>query len=286
MQAVSVNESKAHRLSSGLIREFEFQEALSWAAYFQNMPDDLSEKLGIGIRTDKNAVATSTAEIDILDFNRVIGLGLYQAVSDADLTEMIRFYRENGSKRFFVQVSPAARPENLAGQLLRQGFEHYNNWVKLYRPVEKLPPGDTSLAVEQIGPDDADNFSGIIIRAFDWPEALIPLIAVPIGKPGWLHYLAYRDHTPVACAALFLREDIASLAFAATLPEARRLGAQSALINRRINDAAEAGCRWIISETAEEKPDKPVTSFRNLQKTGFRAGYLRPNYILVNEAGD
>jgi GNAT superfamily N-acetyltransferase len=157
--------------------------------------------------------------------------------------------------------------------------------MKLYRPVEKLPQADTSLVIEQIGPDYSEFFSDIIVRSFEWPEALKPLIAVPIGKPGWLHYLAYRNHIPVACAALFIREEIASLAFAATLPEARGLGAQSALINRRINDAAEAGCRWIISETAEEKPEKPVTSYRNLRKYGFRVAYLRPNYIFVNEAG-
>ena len=273
-----------YEVSTARIREFEIQEAASWADYFLRIPDDLATRLGLNIISIKNAVATAASQIDILAFNRVIGLGLAQEVSEADLADLIRFYRENGSQRFFVQVSPAAQPQTLPALLKRQGLEYYNNWAKLYRPVEKLPLMETPLALEQIGPDYADIFSSIIVRAFDWPKALKPLITLPVGRPGWLHYLAYRDHFPVACAALFIRDEIASLAFAATLPEARGLGSQSALIRRRINDAAEAGCRWIISETAEEKPEKPVTSYRNMLKGGFRVAYLRPNYIFVNEA--
>jgi hypothetical protein len=35
----------------------------------------------------------------------------------------------------------------------------------------------------------------------------------------------------------------------------------------------------MIAETAEEKPDKPVASYRNMRRMGFEIAYLRPNYI-------
>jgi hypothetical protein len=48
-------------------------------------------------------------------------------------------------------------------------------------------------------------------------------------------------------------------------------------------DAAAAGCRHLAVETAEEKPDKPNPSTRNLRRLGFAGLYLRPNYIWTRE---
>ena len=57
-------------------------------------------------------------------------------------------------------------------------------------------------------------------------------------------------------------------------------GAQSALIARRIRDAAAAGCDCLMVETAQEREDYPVPSYHNLLKFGFQVAYMRPNYIL------
>ena len=73
--------------------------------------------------------------------------------------------------------------------------------------------------------------------------------------------------------------ETACQSFAATLPDYRGLGAQSALIARRFQDAAEAGCKWMVVETAEDKPERPVASYRNLKRLGFELAYLCPNYI-------
>ena len=84
----------------------------------------------------------------------------------------------------------------------------------------------------------------------------------------------------ISAGAYYLSGDIAWLDFAATKPEYREKGAQSALLARRIDDAAAEGCRLFVVETAEQTPEKEAPSFRNMRRYGFEVAYTRPNYIM------
>jgi GNAT superfamily N-acetyltransferase len=257
----------------------EFQEAAYWEAYYKSAPGEFREDFGLGYRELGGAAITYAAKIDILAFNRVIGWGLNQAGDEKEVDEMITLYQDAGIRRFFVQLSPHAKPAELPQILKDKRFYHYNNWVKFYRPVEDFPASNSPLRIEQIDRRRSGIFSDIIITSFDWPDFLKPLISAPVGTPGWKHYLAYEGEVPTACAALFLRDTFATLALAATLPQYQGRGAQSALISRRFQDAAQAGCQWMFTETAQETAERSVASFRNMQRHGFSIAYLRPNYL-------
>lgn len=262
------------------IARLEYQEAAYWSEYYKNVPPAIADQLGVDFLEIGKARVGAAANIDILAFNRVIGLGLDQPVTESHLEEIIHFYKDTRVRRFFIQFSPAAKPDNLPELLQSKGFEYYNNWVKWYRKIEPLPESRSKLRIKQIGEKGADTFVNIIITAFEWPEKLKQMLKVAVGRAGWKHYLVYDGLTPVGCGALFIQGEYATLAFAATLPEHRGKGAQSALIARRFQDAAEAGCKWMITETAEETPERFVASFRNMQRHGFQIAYMRPNYIL------
>lgn len=258
----------------------EQQEAAYWSDYYKDVPAEIVQRLGIRSKRIGTATAGIAAHVDILAFNRVIGLGLEQTATERQLEEIIALYKNAGARRFFVQLSPHAEPEWLPEMLQAKGFGFYNNWVKLYRNIQPLPQADTGLSIRQIDSGEADTFAQILVTAFDWPEALKPMLALPVGRRGWKHYVAYEKDKAVACGALFIRGEYATLAFAATLPEHRGRGVQSALIARRFRDAADTGCRWLLTETAEETPQRPVASFRNMRRQGFEVAYLRPNYLL------
>jgi hypothetical protein len=51
---------------------------------------------------------------------------------------------------------------------------------------------------------------------------------------------------------------------AATLPEFRGLGAQKALVERRLADAKALGCTIVAVETAELTLEKDAPSYRNM----------------------
>jgi ribosomal protein S18 acetylase RimI-like enzyme len=263
--------------------DLERQEMEYWSDYYRAAGPEVTKNCDLQIRKIGSGIATAAGKIDILAFNRVIGLGLTEPVMEEQLKDIIRFYRPTGIPRIFVQLSPKVVTNDLSGLLDKHGLQHYNNWTKLYREVNPIPQAESSLRIEQIGEDRADLFARIIISSFEWPLMVKPMVALPVGRKGWKHYLAYQGSEPVACAACFIKGKYASLAFAATLPDYRGLGAQSSLIARRFQDAAEAGCEWMVVETAEDKPERPVTSYRNLKQLGFELAYLRPNYIYYFE---
>lgn len=269
------------RKSDKFLRRLEKQEAEYWSDHYRDVPKALMSWLSIGLLDWGSVKAGAIASIDTLAFNRVIGLGTEKPGDEKQVGEIINFYRDAGVDRFFVQLSPAAKPARLPDILQSMGFHHYNNWVKLARPVSPVPVAESRFDIEQIGPERAETFAEIIVSVFQWSEQLKTIVALPVGRPGWKHYLVYAGGRAVACAALFILDEYASLAFAATLPAFRGRGAQSALIARRFRDAREAGCHWMIIETAEETPFKPVASFRNMIRLGFELAYTRPNYLFV-----
>ena len=140
-------------------------------------------------------------------------------------------------------------------------------------------PRATPLRLEQIGAAHAGVFAAITCAAFRMPDALQPWIASAIGRPGWHHYLALDAGAPVATAAMHVRGDTAWLGIAGTHPLHRRRGAQGALMARRIEDGIALGCTWFVTETSEDTPERPNSSFHNMVRSGFLLAYQRPNYM-------
>ena len=125
----------------------------------------------------------------------------------------------------------------------------------------------------------ADEFTAVLAGGFEIPQSVTAMLSHLPGRPGWSWYLAHDGETPVACGALFVHGRHGWLGQAATLPAHRRRGAQSALIAARIGAAAAAGAEVVVTETGEIVDDRPTISYRNILRAGFRAAYLRPNYV-------
>lgn len=269
---MSISESIDLQLATAL----EYSEAMYWSKYYQSKC-----QLKCYGSVIAGAFAGALPELNILAMNRVVGLGMEVPVRPIDIDSIIRFFNKSGSERFFVQVSPLAEQENLREMLREKGFQFHNNWTKLLRPAGRpLADVETNLNIEKIGPDQSMIYGKIIFESFDWEdERLIEWIAQSVGKPGYHHYLVKDGSLAVAAGALHVVNSFASMAFAGTLPEYRGLGAQSLLLNTRILEAREMGCNYIISETAEDTPERPVASFRNMQRFGFETAYLRQNWI-------
>ena len=260
-----------------LQKALEQNEASYWQILYANRSDD---RCRTHVKVIGGAVAGMMPEIDVLACNRAIGLGINTPATEAQIDAIIDAYKAANVLRFFVQVSPYAQPENIQEMLKQKGFSHYNNWAKLYRKADApMPPVQTCLTVVEIGAAQAEEYGKLIVQCFEWDERLTGVMAGTVGAPGYKNYFALDGNKPVGAAALYVNDRYASMAIAGTLPGHRGKGAQSALLARRIADAQALGCQHIISETAEEKADKPVASYRNMRRMGFELAYLRPNYI-------
>ncbi len=170
------------------------------------------------------------------------------------------------------------RPSDLAGWLEERGLAAGGAWAKTWRgngPVVAVP---TRLRVEPATEVDADTFGRVAMQGFGMPDAFEPLFMGIVGKPGWCTYLAYDGSVPVATGAMFVMDDVAWLGVGSTLEDHQRQGAQGALLARRLEDGLGLGCRWFVTETGAEDPDRPNASLRNMLRVGFEVAYLRTNY--------
>jgi GNAT superfamily N-acetyltransferase len=262
-------------------RRLEQVEIDAFSDFYRSADADIVSQCGIGLPNIGSACITIASRIDVLAMNRVIGLGLNEPADDDVLDRIIETYREAGVPRFFIQTHPLARPLNITEMLQSKGLLHYNNWIKLYRRAEPLPAAKTDLQIEEIGPERGPAFAEIVTSCFGWPGIMRPWIAAVIGRPDWRWYMAFDNENPVATAASYIDGEYAWIDFAATMPEYRGKGAQSALAERRVRDIIDLGCKWLVVETAEETPEKSAPSFRNMGRLGFEIAYVRPNYIIT-----
>ncbi len=278
---MSTNISK---IETALAAHLEGVEVAAWSDFCRAATPEAITACGIALADDASVSASTASKIDVLAFNRVVGLGMSEAASEERIDELGWYYRRRKVRRFFVQVCPTAAPGDIPSWLEKRGFHHYNNWVKLWRGVEPCPPVESDLRVRRIGKTHAASFARILVTSFEWPRPLESWVAQMVGRPGWRHYMAFDREAPAATAALFVDGENGWIDFASTLPEYRGRGAQGILVEQRIRDAAEMGCKRLVVETAEEKPGHSAPSYRNMRRLGFETAYIRPNYIYVNDS--
>jgi GNAT superfamily N-acetyltransferase len=264
-----------------ITRAIERAEAIAWEKMTAAAPARVATLCGIRAVRVGGAVAALASGIDVLSFNRVMAIGLDEPATEPMIDELVKLYQSAGVRRFFVQPSPETQPPEIVDWLHARGLVHYNDWAKLYRRAEPAPDIPATPRVERIGTERAAMFGQIVATGFGMPEPVQPWLAGTVGREGWIHYLAFDGDVPVAGAALFLHGSLGWLGIASTLPTHRGRGAQGALIARRIRDACEAGCSLMAVETAEDRPERPNPSFRNVVRFGFEVAYLRPNFLLT-----
>jgi hypothetical protein len=256
-------------------RMVETTEAAACADLLRAAPP---EWRSVAEETDAGWILCAPA-IDMLLFNRVVGCGVKAPARQFDLDALIGRLRAAGVRNYGVQLSPAAEPTDVTDWLAEAGLSPRDRWTKVFRSAGAAAPVATDLRIEATGPEHAGVFAEVTTSGFGMPPEWRPWIAATVGRPQWRHYLAWNGHTPVAGAALFIDGHVGWLGVASTLPAARRRGAQSALMAKRLQDGWNLGCHWFVTETGEDTPARPNPSLHNMLRAGFRVAYHRQNFM-------
>jgi GNAT superfamily N-acetyltransferase len=249
-----------------------------WCEVWQSVPEDVAREHGIELRRFgpiQASIATGLPEVGML--NLLLG-----AAEDAgaEHLEAAARWAEERSVAPYVPLTPGLVGSDAAATWLQEnGFEPAYGWMKFVRgshpPRFPMPKG---VEVVELTSPDQEPFGTIAAIGFDLPAWGAEFFAHLPGRDRWRCYVAKIDGKAQGCAAMLIEEGIAEFGVAATLEGARGRGCQTALLHRRICDAAEAGCRTLFVETGERVPDRPSASYRNILKAGFEEAYLRPNW--------
>ncbi|HEX4288948.1 MAG TPA: hypothetical protein VH021_08540, partial [Trebonia sp.] len=106
-------------------------------------------------------------------------------------------------------------------------------------------------------------------------EHQVEMGAGSVGRPGWRSLAVFEGSDIVAAASLYLHGDAGHVFGMATLPRARRRGAQSAPIADLAGAACDAGCAWLVAETGAEGPGEHNSSLHNMLRAGMTIRYRR-----------
>lgn len=252
-----------------------------WRQLWESVPASEARRRGIELHRLGSVQATLARDLaDAQLPSLVLGGGAAGAVAGGGLAAALDLVAAAGVAAT-VPISPGEPEAAAAERLLRsRGFAPGRGWMKFVRDAHP-PRFRTAAAVDvrEVGPDDPAPFAAIAATGFGLPAWAATLFAGLPGRDGWRCYVASVGAEPVACAALLLAGPIAQLGIAATLEPARGRGCQPALLRRRIEDAAAAGCETLFVETGERVPGRPSPSYRNILRAGFEEAYLRPNWV-------
>lgn len=209
---------------------------------------------------------------------QTFGLGVFQDATPQDLETLESFYTERGAP-VFHEVSPMADLSLLA-LLNERGYQPIELSSVLYRQIEAsfgdlpnpqiktrlIETGEETLWAQTSAAGWSTEAPGLSDFMFDIGQ-IISRSALP--------FLAESEEKPIGAGVMFIKDEVALLAGACTIPAARRQGAQAALFQARLRYAAERGCRIAMIGALPGSQSQ-----RNAEKQGFRIAYTRIKWQL------
>jgi len=204
------------------------------------------------------------------------GLGIFEGLFPAGLIAAERFFFNHGTAAVH-EVSPFAGVEAL-GFLAERGYWPVEFSNVMYCPVDGVLAEAADLDAHVAAASEAAVWADIMARgwAAEYPELrelLMANRAIGAACEGNVQFLAGLGREPVATATLCIHEGVALLGGAATVPEMRRRGLQTALIAARIRYAFGHGCDLAMMVAAPGSHSQ-----RNGERNGFRVAYTRTKW--------
>jgi GNAT superfamily N-acetyltransferase len=211
---------------------------------------------------------------------RAVGMGFCAPVTAADMDRLEDFYfsRKALAKVDYCPLSDATLLELTRER--RYGVEELNNVLaRKLNPSEKFPLR-SGFTIRRSTPDEAPDFSSILRQSFfpdgGEPEGFDQMLSPMFSFPGSLTFVAEIDGQIVATGAglIIPEHKIVGLYGAGTLNDYRRRGLQTAMLQQRMQAAAEVGCEYAVIIT-----QGGTTSQRNAERLGFRVAYSKATLV-------
>jgi GNAT superfamily N-acetyltransferase len=217
--------------------------------------------------------------------NKLAGLGFGEVPSEEDLVRIEHAFAERKAP-LQAEVSSLGDP-TVVRLLTRRGYEliGFENVLGLPLDASRLQGNDNpSVTIERTAPENLDAWMDAVVTGFLHPdvfdgppsheavdrEAVTNIFADIQAVPSFERFFARRNGAVAGGASLRLDQGVAQLAGAATVPEHRRHGVQTALLRHRLKEAATRGCDIAVVTT---QPGSKSTE--NVQRFGFAILYVR-----------
>ncbi|MGW0161923.1 GNAT family N-acetyltransferase [Mycobacterium sp. NPDC003323] len=214
-------------------------------------------------------------------FNKVAGLGFGGVPDTAQFDEIERANTDRGAPTV-VELSTLADPQILE-LLAGRGYHVLAFEDVLGRVVDdRTRPLPEGITVRPAHADEVDAWVDVVVEGFahpdvegvpspeEFPRDVVERAERDFTTAGVKPYVALRDGEIAGGGSLRVTDGVAQLTGAATAPAHRRLGVQTALLECRLRDAADAGAEIAVVTTAPGSKSQ-----QNVQRQGFHLLYSR-----------
>jgi len=212
---------------------------------------------------------------------RAVGMGFDAPVTEADFDRLENFYY---SRKAPAQLDYCPLTDISLLEIARKrgyGIAELNNVLaRKLDPAETFPSEPGGFAIRRGKSEEALAFSAIVRQSFfpdgGEPAGFDEMLAPLFGFPGALTFVAEADAKLVATGAGLIIPDrkIVALFGAGTLQPYRGRGLQTAILQRRLEVAAQAGCEYAVIVT-----QGGTISMRNAERLGFTVAYSKATLI-------
>lgn len=215
---------------------------------------------------------------------QALGMGLEQPISTNEIEKIENFYFQKNSA-VNIELSPYVDLALL--ELLAKREYHLtevsNVLVKHLDKNNLAAPANSEIEIISVKEHNTEILANTLIKGFGVEGKLADLLKkvweLGIKIPENLSFLAKIHNNFVGGGGMFIYEGIASFSGASTLPEFRKLGVQTKLLQHRLSLAATLGCDLAMISTLPG-----TTSQHNAEKQGFRIVYTRIKLMRQVEA--
>jgi GNAT superfamily N-acetyltransferase len=210
---------------------------------------------------------------------QTFGLGLGVPVDAPTLDQLEQFFLSRGSD-VFQEVCPLAGVE-VQAILASRGYTPIELTSVMFRPLA----GDGGLGVElnprvrvrETTPADSDVFVETAVGGWSEYQEVAGMIGglarMMVSRADVPAFIAELDGRAIATGAMWTAGTVALMAGASTVPDARKQGAQRALLDARLRAAKKNGCDLAMMCAAPGS-----SSQRNAERNGFRIAYTRTKW--------
>lgn len=214
---------------------------------------------------------------------QTFGIGMFQPLAESNLKAIERFFLERGAP-VCHEMCPLA-DSSVLPLLNEHGYEPVEFTSVLYRPISgdvKLSmSANKNIKVRLSGPNEREMWAETAFKGWsefgELADFLLELKQVNSERKNALGFVAEIDGAPIATGSMSIVDGVALLAGASTVPEARKQGAQLALLENRLRYAVDQGCDIAMMGALPGS-----ASQRNAERHQFRIAYTRVKWQLMN----
>jgi GNAT superfamily N-acetyltransferase len=256
---------KQHIIDS-IIKNFLFQ-IIYFASYVPEMK----------ILNIDNTIKCTNIKDDT--FNMVIDTHFTSEKANQKIKETIKVFQDKALP-FSWWVGPSDTPSNLKELLISNGFSPKENDYGMYLDLKNFNPKPTNkLIIKQVeSTGSLKEFDQVHVQSFGNPKAFdlifskIPSSAYA-GKAPYRFFTGYVNNKAVTTGALVFNSDVVGVYFIVTLPEERRKGYATEMMNSLLSIAQkEKQPLAILQASADGK--------KVYEKMGFQECCIFQEFIL------